>query len=53
MQLAQIELSVLATLFFRESPNAKISSVMTEKDMKLEDRFVMNPRGRKCLVVLE
>jgi hypothetical protein len=25
---------------------------MTERDMELEDKFVMNPRGQKCLVVL-
>lgn len=53
MQLAQIELAVAATFFFREFPNAKISSVMREKDMELEDRFVMNPRGQKCMIIVE
>jgi cytochrome P450 len=52
-QLAQIELALAATLFFREFPCAAISSIMTEKDMELEDKFVMNPRGQKCLVILE
>lgn len=53
MQLAQIELAVAAAFFFREFPDAKISALMTEKDMEIEDRFVMNPRGKKCLVVIE
>jgi cytochrome P450 len=52
-QLAQMELAVTAALFIREFPNAKVSSIMTERDMELEDKFVMNPKGQKCLVVLE
>ena len=51
-QLALMELAVVAALFVREFPNAKISGVMTENDMELEDKFVMNPRGQKCVVVL-
>ena len=48
-----MELALVAMLFVREFPNAKVSSIMTERDMELEDKFVMNPRGQKCLVVLE
>lgn len=52
-QLARIELAFAATFFFRDFPHAKIASIMTEKDMELEDKFVMNPRRQKCLVDLE
>ena len=52
-KLALMELALVAALFVREFPNAKISEVMAESNMELEDRFVMNPRGRRCLVVLD
>jgi hypothetical protein len=48
-----MELALVAALFIREFPNAEVAIVMTERDMELQDQFVMKPRGRKCLVNLE
>jgi hypothetical protein len=52
MQLAQMEVALAAAIFFRECPNAALGPSMRDKDMDLEDKFVVSPRGHKCMVTM-
>lgn len=52
LHLAQIELRLATTLFFRTYPNAKVSAreEFTEDDMKQKVYFLMFPKGKRCLI---
>ncbi|KAE9376181.1 putative cytochrome P450 [Stipitochalara longipes BDJ] len=49
--LAQIELALAATLFFRECLHAQVALSMRDDDMEPSDLFVVGPRGQKCTVI--
>ena len=51
--LAQIELALAATVFFRECPHAQVAPSMGDDDMEPSDLFVVGPRGQKCTVVID
>jgi hypothetical protein len=50
-----MEMRLGTTLFYRNFPNAKISSRenMTDDDMVPRHAFLMMPKGKRCLVELE
>ncbi|RYP08040.1 hypothetical protein DL765_008934 [Monosporascus sp. GIB2] len=52
LHLAYIELRLATARFFREFPNATVSSIegMSDEDMKQDLYFVMSPRGHRCLI---
>lgn len=52
MQLAQMELALVAAVFFREYPNARIAPSTRDEDMIAEDMFILSPRKHKCMIIL-
>jgi hypothetical protein len=48
-----MELALIAAIFLHSCPNARIAPTMPEMDMDMEDVFVLWPKGRRCVVVLE
>ncbi|KAH7324029.1 cytochrome P450 [Rhexocercosporidium sp. MPI-PUGE-AT-0058] len=45
--LAQIEIALAATIFFRECPHAQVAPSMRDDDMEPSDLFIVGPRGQK------
>lgn len=52
LHLAWMELRLGAALFFRECCGASLSPEMTEAMMDMENRFLIAPKGHKCVVKL-
>ncbi|KAF4948553.1 hypothetical protein FGADI_9548 [Fusarium gaditjirri] len=52
LHLAWMELRLGAALFFRECRGATLSPGMTDAMMEMENRFLIVPKGHKCIVKL-
>ncbi|KAF5689356.1 cytochrome P450 monooxygenase [Fusarium globosum] len=50
LHLAWMELRLGAALFFRECCGATLSPEMTDEMMEMENRFLIAPKGHKCIV---
>ncbi|KAI1047008.1 hypothetical protein LB505_013600 [Fusarium chuoi] len=50
LHLAWMELRLGAALFFRECRGATLSPEMTDEMMEMENRFLISPKGHKCIV---
>ncbi|CVK86923.1 related to benzoate 4-monooxygenase cytochrome P450 [Fusarium proliferatum] len=50
LHLAWMELRLGAALFFRECRGATLSPEMTDEMMEMENRFLIAPKGHKCVV---
>ncbi|KAF5552807.1 cytochrome p450 3a17 [Fusarium napiforme] len=49
LHLAWMELRLGAALFFRECRGATLSPEMTDEMMEMENRFLIAPKGHKCI----
>ncbi|KAF5668306.1 cytochrome P450 monooxygenase [Fusarium denticulatum] len=52
LHLAWMELRLGAALFFRECRSATLSPEMADEMMEMENRFLIAPKGHKCIVKL-
>ncbi|KAF9773343.1 hypothetical protein IL306_008876 [Fusarium sp. DS 682] len=52
LHLAWMELRLGAALFFRECRGAKLGPDMTDEIMEMENRFLIAPKGHKCIIKL-
>jgi cytochrome P450 len=52
IHLAWIELRLATALFFRNCRGARLSEVMTDEMMEMDNRFLIAPRGHCCYVKL-
>ncbi|KAF5255348.1 hypothetical protein FOXYS1_14246, partial [Fusarium oxysporum] len=52
LHLAWMELRLGAALFFRECRSATLSPEMTDEMMEMENRFLIAPKGHRCIVKL-
>jgi hypothetical protein len=52
MQLAQIELALVAAMFFRNFQDAHVGQSMQDEDMIVDDLFILSPSGHKCMVIV-
>lgn len=52
IHLARMELRLATAMFFRKFPEARISfrEGMSEDDMVMKAYFLMNPKGKRCLI---
>ncbi|MCJ1350728.1 MAG: hypothetical protein MMC33_000709 [Icmadophila ericetorum] len=50
--LALMEINLGLSHFFRECPNMEIAPSTTDESMDFDDRFLIKPKGQKCLVVI-
>jgi cytochrome P450 len=52
LHLAWMELRLGAALFFRHCRGAKLSECMRDEMMKMDNRFLISPKGHCCYVTL-
>ncbi|OIW26271.1 cytochrome P450 [Coniochaeta ligniaria NRRL 30616] len=50
LHLAWMELRLGAALFFRECRGARLESSMTDEMMEMDNRFLIAPKGKRCIV---